>query len=127
MKHVWAAGAAMLLLAVLAACDKKTGPGEHTPGSPLPAAWFQDVTVSSGLARCPGKAMGIVCADFNGDHWQDIFVTDDGLPNRLFINQRNGTFAEQAVQRGLAYTALGGRDAYGAEVRVHAGQRRWLR
>src|SRR2546421_3928346 len=68
---------------------------------------FEDVTVSSGLARWPGKAMGIVSADFDGDHWPDIFITDDRLPNRLFLNQRNGTFVEQAIPRGLAYTGLG--------------------
>jgi hypothetical protein len=68
---------------------------------------FEDVTVRSGLARAPGKAMEIVCADFDGDHWPDIFITDDGLPNRLFVNQRNGTFKEEAVARGLAYTGMG--------------------
>jgi hypothetical protein len=51
--------------------------------------------------------MQIVCADFDGDHWPDIFITDDGLPNRLFINQRNGKFKEEAVARGLAYTGMG--------------------
>jgi hypothetical protein len=75
------------------------------PGAPLPR--FEDVTVRSGLARARGKAMEIVCADFNGDRWPDIFITDDGLPNRLFVNQRNGTFKEEAVARGLAYTAMG--------------------
>lgn len=68
---------------------------------------FEDVTVASGFARGPGKAMGLVCADFDGDHWQDVFITDDALPNRLFVNQRNGTFTEQAVPRGLALTGLG--------------------
>jgi hypothetical protein len=51
--------------------------------------------------------MQILCADFDGDHWPDIFITDDGLPNRLFVNQRNGMFKEEAVARGLAYTGLG--------------------
>ncbi len=74
------------------------------PGSP---PRFEDVTISSGLARAPGKAMQIVCADFDGDHWPDIFVTDDALPNRLFVNQRNGKFTEEAVARGLAYTGMG--------------------
>jgi hypothetical protein len=71
---------------------------------------FEDVTVSSGLARAPGKAMAIVCADFDGDWWTDIFITDDGLPNRLFMNRagREGrVFKEEAVARGLAYTAMG--------------------
>ena len=77
----------------------------QSPGSP---PRFADVTVASGLARVPGKAMQIVCADFDGDRWPDVFITDDGLPNRLFVNQRNGTFKEGAVARGVAYTGLGG-------------------
>jgi hypothetical protein len=48
-----------------------------------------------------------VCADFNGDRWPDIFIANDGKPNRLWINQHNGTFKEEAVVRGLAYNALG--------------------
>lgn len=74
------------------------------PGSP---PRFEDVTISSGISRAPGKAMQIVCADFDGDHWPDLFITDDGLPNRLFINQRNGKFQEEAVVRGVAYTGMG--------------------
>jgi enediyne biosynthesis protein E4 len=76
-------------------------------GSPAPTPRFDDVTVASGLARWPGKAMGLLCADLTGDHWPDIFVTDDGLPNRLFVNHHDGTFKEEAVERGLAYTGLG--------------------
>jgi len=76
-------------------------------GAPAPMPRFEDVTLASGLARWPGKAMGLLCADFTGDHWPDIFVTDDGMPNRLFVNQQNGTFVEQAVERGLAYTGMG--------------------
>jgi hypothetical protein len=69
---------------------------------------FEDVTVVSGLARKTGPALGVFCADFDGDGWPDIFITDDGQPNRLFINQRDGKFTEEAALRGLAYNALGG-------------------
>ncbi len=72
----------------------------------IPAA-FADVTVSSGLARAPGPALGVLCADFDGDRWPDIFLADDGRPNRLFINQHNGTFKEEAALRGVAYNAMG--------------------
>jgi hypothetical protein len=75
-----------------------------TPGA---APRFEEVTESAGLARVPGVAMGIVCADFTGDGWVDIFCADDGRPNRLFVNQRNGTFTEEAVPRGLAMNAMG--------------------
>jgi len=68
---------------------------------------FEDVTVRSGFAKAQGKALGILCADFDGDRWPDIFIADDGIPNRLYINQRTGTFTEEAAIRGLAYNAMG--------------------
>ncbi len=68
---------------------------------------FEDVTGASGLARHPGPGLGVVCLDFNGDHWVDIFFADDAKPNRLFINQQNGTFHEEALKRGLALDAMG--------------------
>jgi hypothetical protein len=69
---------------------------------------FEDRTESSGLTRAPGAALGLICADFDGDGWPDIFCSDDGRPNRLFINRHNGTFTEEAAARGLAFNAMGG-------------------
>lgn len=71
------------------------------------ASRFEDVTVTSGLARSPGPALGVFCADFDGDRWPDIFIADDGKPNRLFLNQRNGTFSEEASARGVAFNTMG--------------------
>jgi hypothetical protein len=68
---------------------------------------FEDWTVRSGIVRFPGVALGLICADFTADNWPDIFCADDGRPNRLFVNQRNGTFTEEAARRGLAYNAMG--------------------
>ena len=74
-------------------------------------AHFEDVTLASGLGRLPGPALGVLCADFDGDGWPDIFIADDGQPNRLWINQKNGTFSEEAVRRGVAYNAMGAAEA----------------
>lgn len=68
---------------------------------------FEDVTLSSGLAKAQGKVLGVLCADFDGDRWPDIFFADDGVPNRLYINQRGGTFREEALMRGLAFNMMG--------------------
>ncbi len=72
---------------------------------------FEDVTVKAGLAHLPGPGLGVFCADFNGDHWPDIFITNDGQQNRLWINQRDGTFKEEALQRGLGLNAMGNAEA----------------
>lgn len=68
---------------------------------------FEDVTVASGLARQSGPGLGVVCADFDGDGWQDIFVANDNHANYLWINQKNGTFVDEALERGLAFDSLG--------------------
>lgn len=79
----------------------------NTTGVPGHAPRFEDRTTASGLARTPGAALGLVCGDFNGDHWPDIFCADDGRANRLFINRKDGTFVDEAAQRGLALNAMG--------------------
>jgi enediyne biosynthesis protein E4 len=83
----------------------------RTPGSPANTVRFQDVTAKAGLGRLPGPGLGVVCADFNGDGWPDIFVANDSKANRLWINQKDGTFVEEAVARGLAFNAMGNAEA----------------
>jgi hypothetical protein len=68
---------------------------------------FEDVSFASGIGRLAGPGLGVVAADLNGDGWADLFVANDGEPNRLWINQKDGTFADEAVSRGVAFTALG--------------------
>jgi hypothetical protein len=72
---------------------------------------FEDVTVKSGLGRLLGPGLGVLCADFDGDRWPDIFIANDGEANRLWINQKNGTFKEEAIERGVAYNAMGQAEA----------------
>jgi hypothetical protein len=78
-----------------------------SPGGGANPVRFADVTLKAGLGRLPGPGLGVVCADFNGDHWPDILVANDGWPNYLWVNQKDGTFKEEAVARGLAYNGLG--------------------
>jgi hypothetical protein len=77
------------------------GPGPN--GEPVR---FEDVTVVAGLSRLPGPGLGVICADFDGDGWPDIFVANDGKANRLWINQKDGTFKEMAYVHGVACNAL---------------------
>jgi hypothetical protein len=72
-----------------------------------PRARFADVSFASGVGRLEGPGLGVVCADFTGDGWPDILVANDGKPNRLWVNQKDGTFKDDAISRGLAYTVMG--------------------
>ncbi len=63
---------------------------------------FEDVTVSAGLEKEFGHGLGVVTADFDGDGWLDIYVANDGDPNQLWINQKNGTFRNEALLAGSA-------------------------
>jgi hypothetical protein len=72
-----------------------------------PGVRFEDVTLKAGLSAAKGKGLGVLCADFNGDGWPDIFAANDMMANHLWINQRDGTFKEEAVSRGVAYNLVG--------------------
>ena len=63
---------------------------------------FEDVTERSGIGGEFNGAMGLICADFNGDGWPDFFVADDLRPNQLWINQHDGTFKNDALAAGCA-------------------------
>ena len=68
---------------------------------------FEDVTEAAGIGASIGPGLGVVCADFNGDGWPDIYVANDGDAAHLWINQRNGTFKERGLSSGTAYNAEG--------------------
>lgn len=65
---------------------------------------FQDVTAAAGLFDPTSKALGVAMLDYDVDGWPDLFVANDTQPNKLYRNQRNGTFIEAAVQAGLAFS-----------------------
>jgi enediyne biosynthesis protein E4 len=68
---------------------------------------FTDVTAAAGLSAEFGPALGVSTADFNGDGWPDIYVANDGQPNQLWINQKNGTFKNMGLLSGTALSAHG--------------------
>lgn len=78
----------------------------------LGAGKFEDVTKKAGLSDPSSKSLGISIFDYNGDRWPDVFVANDTQPNKLYRNEKNGTFTEEGVQAGVAFsedgTARGG-------------------
>ena len=68
---------------------------------------FEDVSVKAGITRAFGAGLGVMGIDLNGDGWPDIYVANDGNPNQLWINQKDGTFKNEADIRGNAVNADG--------------------
>ena len=68
---------------------------------------FEDVSARAGLLAYAGKGMSVAFADFNHDGRLDIFVTNDTVPNFLFRNNGDGTFAETALLAGVSVTDSG--------------------
>ncbi|MEE9294116.1 MAG: FG-GAP-like repeat-containing protein, partial [Phycisphaerae bacterium] len=62
---------------------------------------FSDVSASSGVAN-QADYWQPVMYDFDGDGWLDIYMAIDFFPNRLLINQRDGTFVDVAPAAGAA-------------------------
>jgi hypothetical protein len=77
---------------------------------------FEDVTAKAGLGTPTSKSLGIVVFDYNGDGWPDLFVSNDTQPNKLYRNNKNGTFTEEGVEAGVAFGEDGkARGAMGAD------------
>jgi len=72
---------------------------------------FEDVTSRALVGGADGPALGVSTADFNGDGWIDIYVGNDGQPNQLWINQKNGTFKDTAFISGAAVNGQGNSEA----------------
>ncbi len=64
---------------------------------------FEDVSQKAGIADPTSKSLGVTVFDYNGDGWPDIFVSNDTQPNKLYRNNGNGTFTDDAMTAGVAY------------------------
>lgn len=77
---------------------------------------FEDAGAKAGVADATSKSLGITVFDYNMDGWPDIFVANDTQPNRLYRNNKNGTFKEDGMAAGVAFSEDGvARGAMGAD------------
>ncbi|MBI5915456.1 MAG: VCBS repeat-containing protein [Bacteroidetes bacterium] len=78
---------------------------------------FEDATRKAGLEDVGEGSnswkTGTTMADVNADGWLDIYVNEVGFyksvngRNRLFINNKDGSFTEKAEEYGLAFKGFG--------------------
>ena len=72
---------------------------------------FRNVSRASGIESKRGPGLGVMCADFTGDGFTDIYVANDAAANFLWVNQGDFTFLERAAQLGCAYNREGAAEA----------------
>ncbi len=74
---------------------------------------FEDITAKSGMRQDSMWSTGVLFVDINNDQWLDIYICNAGhmengnRRNKLYINNHNLTFTEEAAKYGLdvkAYT-----------------------
>lgn len=63
---------------------------------------FEDVSERTGIGGSVGKGMSVAFGDYDDDGFMDAFVTNDGVPNFLFHNRRDGTFEETGLLAGVS-------------------------
>ena len=68
---------------------------------------FSNVSEPAGIIKADGAGLGVSTGDYNADGWLDLYVANDATPNQLWINGRNGTFADEGMISGSAVTAAG--------------------
>jgi hypothetical protein len=68
---------------------------------------FENVTARAGMNDPAGKTLGVALLDYDDDGWVDLFVANDTEPNKLYRNNHNGTFTDNGVIAGVAFSEAG--------------------
>jgi enediyne biosynthesis protein E4 len=83
-------------------------PGMHSLYRNNGDGTFTDVSEQAGISKLrESYGMTVVSADFDNDGWPDIYVACDSTPSLLLMNNHDGTFREEGVQRGVALSEDG--------------------
>ncbi len=61
---------------------------------------FVNITESAGMAEALGNGLGVLAQDFTGDGRIDLFVANDGNPDRLWVNLGDLRFEDRAMAMG---------------------------
>jgi hypothetical protein len=68
---------------------------------------FENVTAKALLEQRAASTLGVTAGDFDDDGWPDVYVANDQVENQMWMNQRDGTFVDDATIAGSAVDAQG--------------------
>ena len=68
---------------------------------------FDDVTRQAGLLDSTSKALGVAVFDAQEDGWPDLLLANDTQPNKLYVNRKDGTFRDEGISAGVAFSEDG--------------------
>ncbi len=63
---------------------------------------FEDVTQEVGLRESFGNGLGVLCADFDDNGTPELFVANDGTPNKLWMRNEAGQLEDKGLVKGCA-------------------------
>ena len=72
---------------------------------------FSDATLRAKIQAEYGSALGATAADFDRDGWLDFYVANDGRPNQLWMNRKDGSFENMALLAGCSVNEKGQAEA----------------
>ena len=69
---------------------------------------FTDVSKAAGMLDTVGTyGLSVSVADLDNDGWPDIYVANDSTAATFYRNQKDGTFKDEAIESGIAYSPDG--------------------
>ncbi|MGB6192052.1 MAG: CRTAC1 family protein [Terracidiphilus sp.] len=69
---------------------------------------FRDVSEKAGMWKTLGSyALSCAAADLDNTGWPNIYVANDSTAATYYVNQKDGTFKDEAIEAGVAYSPDG--------------------
>ncbi len=68
---------------------------------------FREASVERGVADPEGRSFGVTFGDLDDDGDPDLYVSNDGGMNRLYVNDGKGTFTDMTLLSGAGFSEEG--------------------
>ncbi len=69
---------------------------------------FEEIAGKAGVGDANKYyGLGAIWGDYDNDGWLDLYVANDGTPNYLYRNNRDGSFTDVGLETGTSYSGAG--------------------